>query len=128
MNLLLDTHVLIWLIQGNENLSQTARTAISDEENSLYLSIASIWEISIKLGVGKLELGIPLDRVLNDFIIPSKIELLSIEISHLLVLQNLPLQHRDPFDRLLIAQSQSESLTLISGDRVFSDYSVNVLW
>ena len=128
MNLLLDTHVIIWLIQGNENLSQTARNAIEDEENSLYLSIASIWEISIKLGLGKLELGIPLNRVLDDFIIPSKIEILPIKIPHLLVLRDLPLQHRDPFDRLLIAQSQSESLILISGDRAFSDYSVNILW
>jgi PIN domain nuclease of toxin-antitoxin system len=128
MDLLLDTHVIIWSIQGNEHLSQTARKAIEDEDNSLYLSIASIWEIAIKLGLGKLELSIPLDRVLDDFIIPSGIEILSIEISHLLVLRDLPLHHRDPFDRLLISQSQSELLTLISGDRIFSDYAVNILW
>jgi PIN domain nuclease of toxin-antitoxin system len=73
------------LIQGNDRLSQTARNAIEDNANILYLSIASLWEITIELSLGKLELGIPLDRVLEDFIIPSGIQVLSIKIPHLLL-------------------------------------------
>jgi PIN domain nuclease of toxin-antitoxin system len=128
MNLLIDTHVVIWLIQGNENIGQTARNAIEDEGNSLYLSIASLWEISIKLGLGKLKLGMPLDRILEDFIIPGGINILPIEISHLLVLRDLPLHHRDPFDRSIIAQAQFESLILISGDRLFGEYGIDIIW
>jgi PIN domain nuclease of toxin-antitoxin system len=128
MNLLIDTHVLIWLIEGSENLSQAAKYAIEDEDNSLYLSIASLWEMTIKMSLGKLQLGIPLDRVIENYILPTKIDILPIHINHLLILRDLPLHHRDPFDRLLISQSQSAELTLVSGDRLFSDYSIQLLW
>jgi PIN domain nuclease of toxin-antitoxin system len=131
MKLLIDTHVLIWLIEGSENLSQVAKAAIEDEDNSLYLSIASLWEMTIKMSLGKLQLGIPLDRVIEDYILPTKIDILPIHLNHLnhlLILRDLPLHHRDPFDRLLISQSQSEELTLVSGDRLFRDYSIQLLW
>jgi PIN domain nuclease of toxin-antitoxin system len=105
MNLLLDTHVLIWLVEGSENLSQLAKQAIEDEQNSLYLSIASLWEMT-----------------------PASIEILPINLNHLLVLRDLPLHHRDPFDRILISQAQAEELTLVSGDRLFSNYLVQTLW
>jgi PIN domain nuclease of toxin-antitoxin system len=82
MNLLLDTHVLIWLIEGNQNLSQTARSAIEDESNGLHLSIASLWEITIKTSLGKLELGIPLEQIVENFILPSGIEILPIHLPH----------------------------------------------
>lgn len=128
MNLLLDTHILIWLIDGSEKLNQTARYAIEDESNSLYLSIASLWEITIKTSLGKLELGIPLEQITTNFILPSGFKILPIHLSHLLVLKDLPFHHRDPFDRMLISQAISESLTLVSEDRAFADYTVKTLW
>jgi PIN domain nuclease of toxin-antitoxin system len=128
MNLLLDTHVLIWLIEGNQNLSQTARQAIADDHNRVNLSIASLWEITIKVSLGKLQLGLPLEQIVENFLLPSGIEILPIHLPHLLVLRDLPPHHRDPFDRLLIAQAKSESLTLISDDRSFGLYTVETLW
>ncbi|WP_309744067.1 type II toxin-antitoxin system VapC family toxin [Chamaesiphon sp. OTE_20_metabat_361] len=128
MNLLLDTHVLIWLVEGSDNLSQCAKQAIEDEQNSLSLSIASLWEMTIKMSLGKLQLGIPLDRIVESYLLPTSIEILPINLNHLLVLRDLPLHHRDPFDRILISQAQAEELTLVSGDRLFGDYLVQILW
>ncbi|WP_310485575.1 type II toxin-antitoxin system VapC family toxin [Chamaesiphon sp. VAR_48_metabat_403] len=128
MNLLLDTHVLIWLVEGSDNLSQSAKQAIEDEQNSLYLSIASLWEMTIKMSLGKLQLGISLDRIVESYLLPTSIEILPINLNHLLILRDLPLHHRDPFDRILISQAQSEELTLVSADRLFSDYLVQILW
>jgi len=128
MKLLLDTHILIWLIDGNQKLNQTSRQAIEDESNSLHLSIASLWEIAIKTSLGKLELGIPLEQILTNFILPSGIEILPIHLPHLLVLQTLPFHHRDPFDRLLISQAKSESLILVTEDSMFEQYEVEILW
>jgi PIN domain nuclease of toxin-antitoxin system len=84
--------------------------------------------MTIKMSMGKLQLGIPLDRVIENYILPTKIDILPIHLNHLLILRDLPLHHRDPFDRLLISQSQSEELTLVSGDRLFRDYSIQLLW
>lgn len=128
MNLLLDTHVLIWLVEGSNNLSLAARQAIEDENNSLHLSIASLWEMTIKMTLGKLQLGMSIDRIVESYLLPTGIEILPIHLNHLLVLRDLPLHHRDPFDRLLISQAQAENLTLLSGDRVFGDYQVPILW
>ncbi len=110
------THVLIWLVKGSDNLSQAAKQAIEDEKNSLHLSIASLWEMTIKMTLGKLQLGMSIDRIVESYILPSGMEIIPIHLNHLLVLRDLPLHHRDPFDRLLISQSQSEKLTLGSGD------------
>jgi PIN domain nuclease of toxin-antitoxin system len=128
MKLLLDTHVLIWLVEGNDSLTQAAKEAIENEGNNLYLSIGSLWEVTIKMGLGKLQLDVPLDRIMESYIIPSGIEILPIDLNHLLVLRDLPLHHRDPFDRLLISQARAEELTLISGDGLFGDYLVPILW
>ncbi|WP_159783250.1 type II toxin-antitoxin system VapC family toxin [Sodalinema gerasimenkoae] len=128
MRLLLDTHIFIWLIDGNPKLSQTARQAIEDESNTLHLSIVSLWEITIKASLGKLELAIPLEQIVINFILPSGIEILPIHLPHLLVLQTLPFHHRDPFDRLLISQAKSETLTLVSEDGMFEQYEVEKLW
>jgi PIN domain nuclease of toxin-antitoxin system len=128
MRVLLDTHVLIWLVEGDKNLSTVARSAIEDEENSLYLSIASLWEITIKLSLGKLDLQLSVDEMVESFLIPGGIQILQIETSHLSILRDLPLYHRDPFDRLIIAQAKSEKMTLISADGVFDKYGVDLLW
>lgn len=114
MRLLLDTHVLIWLVEGSENLSIASKQAIEADDNSLYLSIASLWEITIKMSLGKLDLDIALNRLINDYVVPSGMEILPIHLNHLLVLRDLPLHHRDPFDRLLISQAQAEDLTVVS--------------
>ena len=126
MGILLDTHVLIWLVEGDKNLSTVARSAIEDEDNSLYLSIASLWEITIKLSLGKLDLQLSVDEMVESFLIPGGIEILQIETSHLSILRDLPLHHRDPFDRLIIAQAQAEKMTLISADGVFDLYDVDL--
>ena len=128
MRILLDTHVLIWLVEGDKNLSTLARSAIEDEDNSLYLSIASLWEITIKLSLGKLDLQLSVDEMVESFLIPGGIEILQIETSHLSILRDLPLHHRDPFDRLIIAQAQAEKMTLISADGVFDLYDVDLRW
>lgn len=128
MNLLLDTHILIWLIEGSEKLSQTAKHAIADDRNRINLSIASLWEITIKTSLGKLQLGLPLEQVVENFLLPGGIEILPIHLPHLLVSRALPLHHRDPFDRLLISQAKSESLTLVSEDHSFSRNTVETLW
>ena len=128
MRILFDTHVLIWLVEGDKNLSTVARSAIEDEDNSLYLSIASLWEITIKLSLGKLDLQLSVDEMVESFLIPGGIEILQIEIGHLSILRDLPLHHRDPFDRLIIAQAQAEKMTLISADGVFDLYDVDLRW
>ncbi len=128
MRLLLDTNILIWLIAGSHNLSNAAQQAIEADDNSLYLSIVSLWEITIKMSLGKLDLSISLDQLINDYLLPSEIKILPISINHLFTLRELPLHHRDPFDRLLISQTQAEELTLVSGDGLFGDYSIKILW
>lgn len=127
MKLLLDTHIFIWLLEGNPNLSKTARQAIEDESNTLHLSMISLWEITIKTSLGKLELAIPLEQIVINFILPSGMEILPIYLPHLFILQTLPFHHRDPFDRLLISQAKSERLTLVSADAMFGQYEVQIL-
>ncbi len=127
MRLLLDTHIFIWLIDGNPKLSQMVRQAIEDESNTLHLSIVSLWEITLKTSLGKLELAIPLEQIVINFILPSGMEILPIHLPHLWILQTLPFHHRDPFDRLLISQAKSETLTLVSEDRMFEQYEVDIL-
>ena len=87
MKFLLDTHIFIWLIDGNPKLSQAARQAIENENNSLHISIVSLWEMTIKTSLGKLELAIPLEQIIIDFILPSGIQILPIHLPHLLILQ-----------------------------------------
>lgn len=128
MRLLLDSHTLLWLLKGTSELSQKARETISDADNEKLLSIGSLWEISIKVGKGRLEL----DRPLSDFLAwvenHPRIRLLAIQSPHLLWLASLPAHHRDPFDRLLVAQALSERCTLVSRDGMLDAYGVSRLW
>jgi len=105
MRFLIDTHVFLWFINGDTRLSQTVRTAIEEEENEVLLSIASVWEIAIKNNVGKLCLAKPFAEIIPDQIVENELELMSIQMDELKVVATLPLYHRDPFDRLLIAQA-----------------------
>jgi PIN domain nuclease of toxin-antitoxin system len=128
MNLLLDTHAYLWFIAGDQRLSTTVREAIESPENLKIVSVASLWEITVKHSLGKLTLKTGLEKVLSSHIVDNGFDLLSVETGHLLELSQLPMHHRDPFDRLLIAQCKSDSLTLCSVDRAFSDYDIDLIW
>jgi PIN domain nuclease of toxin-antitoxin system len=126
MNLLLDTHILLWFYSGSSQLSSVAKNLIKDTSNECYISIASLWEITIKYHLGKLELEDSLEELFA-FIVRNKINVIPIEFSHLLTILSLPHIHKDPFDRIIIAQSISENLTIISKDGFFGQYEVNII-
>jgi len=128
MNLLLDTHTYLWFIAGDERLSGAAKKAIESPLNLKIVSVASLWEMTIKYSMGKLILKTTLERVLAEHIYNNGFDLLPIETSHLMELSRLPMHHRDPFDRLLIAQCKADGITLCSADRAFADYDIELLW
>lgn len=128
MNFLLDTHSFIWFIEDNPSLSAQARIIIEEPSNDLLLSIASVWEMAIKVSLGKLQIRQSFDRFIPDQLMLNNINLLDITISHTLHVATLPFHHRDPFDRLLIAQSLIEGIPLISIDTLFDTYGVSRLW
>ena len=122
MQILLDTHAFIWFIEGNNRLSSTARDSILKPENQLYLSIASLWEIAIKLNLDRLSFAEPFEQLIPHQMKLNSIHSLPISLLHLNQLIDLPFHHRDPFDRLLIAQAISEKLPIITRDKSFPDY------
>ncbi len=128
MRLLLDTHTLIWLASQHEKLSEKARGLILDTENELFLSVASIWEMSIKASLGKLILQQPIAQIINEQIQINGVQLINIESAHALGVASLPWHHRDPFDRLIIAQSQLENLTILGCDSAMNAYDVQRIW
>lgn len=128
MKLLLDTHAFLWFIEGNVNLSDTAKNLIEDLENQRFLSIASLWEMSIKVSIGKLELAIAIVELVERQVYGNAIELLEIQPEHLDRLAQLPFHHKDPFDRLIIAQSLAENIPVVTKDTAFGNYPVTILW
>ena len=126
MRQLLDTHTFLWFVMGNSRITAKLRAQIEDNEN--FVSVVSIWEIAIKYGIGKLNLEVTFDDFIDRQITPNGIQLLDIKLEHLKVVSALPLHHRDPFDRLLIAQAIVEDILLISADRVFALYPVRLMW
>ncbi len=128
MQLLLDTHAFLWWVADHPNLSSQARQAIADPGNECFVSLASCWEIAIKSSLGKLQLGRPLDRFIPEQLRLNQFQLLGVELAHVLRVNELPWHHRDPFDRLLIAQCQVESMTLVSVDQHVVDYEISTLW
>ena len=128
MRLLLDTHTFLWFIQGNESLSTSARPLIENATHQKLVSIASLWEIAIKVSIGKLEVKMPMTELVEMQVIGNTFDLLSITPEHLNELAGLPFHHKDPFDRLLISQSKVENMPIISRDKAFADYSVQVIW
>jgi PIN domain nuclease of toxin-antitoxin system len=124
---LLDTHALLWFIQGDPQLSNRARGIITTDSNQLHLSVASLWEMTIKLNIGKLTIGHTIDDIYV-LLKQLNIEVLPIAQSDLEQYLTLPLHHRDPFDRLLIAQAISQNLALVSADNAFGAYSIQQLW
>ena len=128
MKLLIDTHVLLWLAGDSKNLSTKVVDLILDEQNSLFLSFASIWEIQIKSQLGKLNITKLLPELIQQQCQVNDIQLLDVKLEHIYALKDLQNHHRDPFDRLLIAQTQTENMTMVSADRVFGLYGVNLFW
>ena len=128
MKILLDTHAFLWAIADAPSLSRAAKDAFEDEENELLLSLASTWEMAIKISLGKLTLGKPLDVLLPEQMARNSIVHLSIESRHAFHVAALPFHHRDPFDRLLAAQCLVDDLTLLSANPVFDRYGVRRVW
>ncbi|WYL98984.1 MAG: type II toxin-antitoxin system VapC family toxin [Gloeotrichia echinulata CP02] len=128
MKLLLDSHVLIWWTSSSERLSQRVYSLINDTNNRLVFSIASVWEMQIKLQLGKLNLNSSLPVLIDNQQRVNNLQLLPIELAHIWGLTNLPNHHRDPFDRLLIAQAIVEQIPLVSIDSVFDNYPIQRLW
>jgi PIN domain nuclease of toxin-antitoxin system len=129
MKLLLDTQCWLWWFVHPERLSEEAIAHIADETNQLWFSVASIWEMGIKVAIGKLSLPEPLDDYLSHRMGQLGMRSLDITATHALRAALLPLHHRDPFDRLLIAQAQVEDLILVSADAMFRRYAdVDILW
>ena len=128
MNLLLDTHTLLWFIAGSSSLSASARTLIEDAENDKFVSIVSIWETAIKISTGKMSLSSPFDTLFPRQLEINGFELLPVKVEHTSLVTTLPFHHRDPFDRLLIAQGIVEDFVIVTRDTEFSDYPVKLLW
>ncbi len=127
MNLLLDTHTLIWFLEGDNHLSFTAKSYIEEASHTNFVSMATFWEMAIKISFNKLELRKPLPD-LESLIWENGIEILPITIEHTLLVSQLPFYHKDPFDRLLVAQAMSENMTLLSGDEKFKLYPIQIIW
>jgi PIN domain nuclease of toxin-antitoxin system len=128
MRLLLDTHAFLWFIQGSQNLSETARNLIEDQGNQKLLSIASLWEISIKVSIGKLDVGMTIAELVSREVYGNGFEVLAIQANHLDELTKLVFHHKDPFDRLIIAQALAERMLVVTRDEAFGRYPVSLLW
>lgn len=130
MNLLLDTHTFLW-VAGRQQfalLPQATKEVLEDGANTLWLSLASVWELAIKVSTGKLQLKEPVTDLIQFQQNHSGIRLLPISLAHLALIETLPFHHKDPFDRLLIAQAQAENMRIVSVDTAFDLYSVSRLW
>jgi PIN domain nuclease of toxin-antitoxin system len=126
MRLLIDTHILIWFLEGNKLLSKPRRQIVVNPQNDVFVSIASLWEAAIKISIGKLTLANPLAEVIKQITIEN-IEILPIAPEHTLQVSALRFHHRDPFDRIIIAQAQVENLPIMSDDGEFSNYAIRIL-
>jgi PIN domain nuclease of toxin-antitoxin system len=128
LKLLLDTQCLLWWFTEPERLNSAAIEQIVAEDNELFFSVASAWEIAIKVGIGKLPLAEPVDTYIASRIRRLGAKSLDIVFPHACRVATLPLLHRDPFDRILVAQAQIEKMTLVTADEILIQYDVDVLW
>jgi PIN domain nuclease of toxin-antitoxin system len=128
VRVLLDTHTFLWWNTNDPQLSTLARSTIADCENEVFLSAASAWEIAIKAARGRLTLPEPPERYVTERMARHRIQALPIHLSHALHIHTLPLLHTDPFDRLLVAQSQLERMPLLTTDAEIVRYGVQVIW
>lgn len=121
MKYLIDTHTFLWFNLGSLELSQAAKQVIMDENNEIFVSIASLWEISIKTAIGKLEILGNYELIIED-ITENNMNILTINFAHTVIQHQLPLYHRDPFDRIIVSQAIAEDMNLVSKDMVFDTY------
>ena len=128
MKLLLDTHALLWFLEGNSRLSAHARAAISDLANTRLFSVAGAWEIAIKVSLGKLVLTVPFSRLVPGELEANGISLQPIRSEHMNATIVLPFHHRDPFDRMLVAQAAVEGAVVVSSDSILDAYGVHRIW
>lgn len=128
MKLLLDTHAFLWFIAGDDRLREPARTLITSPETERLLSVAGLWEMSIKASLGRLDLDLSFANLVEQQVAGNGITLLSVAPAHLDALARLPFHHKDPFDRLMIAQAMHEEATVLSRDAAFAAYGVPVIW
>ena len=127
MTLLLDTHAFLWFVTGDRRLSRASRAALEHEEARLLLSAASVWEMAIKASLGRLTLPARVEDYLAEKIAEG-FEMLPVDWTHAAAVERLPWHHRDPFDRLLVAQALTEKIPIVTRDRVFRRYGVRVIW
>jgi PIN domain nuclease of toxin-antitoxin system len=128
LKVILDTHAFLWWIADSDRLSRRAREILGESGNTLFLSAASAWEIVLKQQIGKLKLPQPAGKYIPSQLAMNRIDTLPISLSHTLRLADLPLHHRDPFDRILIAQSIVERMPIVTADPLFAHYSAKTLW
>ena len=126
MKYLIDTHILIWHGENNPALKPETLAILNDPANDILVSHASLWEMSIKVSLGKLQLGYSL-RSLESILLLNNFNLLPLDFTHYQTLSNLPFHHNDPFDRMIIAQAESEEIAIITNDDKFKHYSVRII-
>jgi PIN domain nuclease of toxin-antitoxin system len=127
LNFLLDTHILIWLLDGNPKIGEARLELIREPTNTPVVSIASLWEMSVKMSIGKLTPIYDFKDLVQNVLEKKGLQILSILPTHLDVCKSLPLHHRDPFDRLMISQAIAEDLPIMSEDELFKNYSVRLI-
>lgn len=128
MKYLIDTHVLIWIINDDEKLNKKVADLYMNEDNEIFISIASIWEMAIKISLKKLILPSALPVFVQEHILGNNIQIFNLELSNIYSLESLPYHHRDPFDRIIISQAISENIPIISYDKQFVNYDVKCIW
>ncbi len=128
MKLLLDTHTFIWWDSVPNKLPSQVLALCQDQANEMLLSVVSVWEMQIKLQLGKLQLKFPLEEIIKSQQQTNNIKVLEVTLTHVLALEGLPAPHKDPFDRLLVAQANVEGAVLVSGDKILKQYPVKLLW
>jgi PIN domain nuclease of toxin-antitoxin system len=128
VKLLLDTHAFLWFLRDDPRLSNSARELIEDGSKELFLSVASAWELASKVSLGKLALEQPLETFLPEQMQVNEVQLLPVTLPHVLRVTGLPWRHRDPFDRLLVAQCLVEQMPIVSANGALSPYGVQRLW
>ncbi len=130
MNLLLDTHAFLWFAGKEQaaNLPQATKDLLEDGNNSVFLSLASIWELAIKVSIGKIKLDEPVKQLVEFHVVHNNIKLLSIKLDHIDRIEAMPFHHKDPFDRILVAQSTVEDYSLVSTDETLDQYTNKRIW
>jgi PIN domain nuclease of toxin-antitoxin system len=128
MNILLDTHAFLWFVNDDPQLSDPAKRLIEDESSQPFLSAASLWEIAIKISLGKLNLKQPYEIFIPQQLTMNGIGILNITMEHTAAVATLPFHHRDPFDRLLVVQSKIENMPLVSVDSILDMYGITRVW